>query len=245
MCCAASLTLSGQHVWASDTEVATANFDEDLDEAPVLINRARPLKMNLEIALMFTPTVIEKYLAHLGGMGGVALHINDIVAVELMGGYMSMREAGIIGGASSVRTEISSRLGRDPDLPDLVGMSWLVQGGLTLAPIYGKLNFFSEFDLTSQVYIAGGVGAVGAVRRTFTPVDASDLQTTSVTSEGVKFAGNFGIGFRLFFARWFAIRVEFRDIVYSHSYDFSGAGTPQLDIIHNLMGMFGLSFVVN
>lgn len=227
-----------------DTEVAQATFPDDQDEAPVLINRSRPLKLNVEITALFMPTLIEKYLNHIGGSVGVSLHITDWIAVEVFGGYVYMRETSIIGGSEGVRYSIATDRNekRDPNLPDLVGMSWFVQGGLTFAPIYGKLNFFSEFDLTAQLYLAGGVGVVGAVRRQITGVDEI---TTALVPAGVKFSGNVGFGFRLFFNKIFAIRAEFRDFIFSDTFVFSSGGNPETDIIHNFMGMFGVSFIVN
>jgi outer membrane beta-barrel protein len=239
-----SLLVSPLTSFANDQEVASAKFDDDQDEAPVLINRSRPLKLNVEVSALFMPTLIEKYLNHIGGAVGVSLHFTDWIAVEVFGGYLYMRETSIIGGNEGVRFSIATDRNekRNPNLPDLVGMSWFVQGGLTFAPIYGKLNFFSEFDLTAQLYLAGGVGVVGAVRRDITGVDEV---TTNLVNAGVKFSGNVGFGFRLFFNKFFAIRAEFRDFIFSDSFVFTSGGAAEVDIIHNFMGLFGLSFIVN
>ena len=233
---------------ANDTEVASAEFADDKDDAPTLINRHRPLKLNVEISALFMPTLIEKYLNHMGGAVGVALHLTDWIAIEVLGGYLFMRETSIIGGQEGVRYSIAVDRGevRNPNLPDLVGMSWLVQAGVTLAPLYGKINFFSEFDLTAQLYLAGGVGIIGAVRRDVAR-DVDVTLTNIVPNPGgpVKFNGNFGFGFRLFFNKWFAIRGEFRDFVFSDTFVFQTGGAAETDIIHNFMGLFGLSFIVN
>jgi outer membrane beta-barrel protein len=233
--------------FADDTEVAQATFEDDKDEAPVLINRARPLKLNVELAALFMPTIIEKYLNHIGGSVALTLHITDWIAVELIGGYVYMRETSIIGGSEGVRYNIATSAGqkRDPNLPDLVGMSWLVQAGVAIAPIYGKLNFFSEFDLTAQLYICGGAGVVGAVRRTIAGVDETTTNLIPNPNGSVKFAGNVGFGFRLFFNKFFAIRAEFRDFIFADQFVYQASGAPEVDIIHNFMGLFGLAFIVN
>ncbi len=222
-----------------------ALFDDDDPPPPVLINRARPLQLRVELSLLFMPTIIEKYLNHMGGVAAVTLHLHDVVAIEAFGGYLHMREAAIIGGAEfSVRTEHPDT---DPPLPDLVGMSWLAQAGVALAPIYGKLNFFSEVDVNSQLYIAGGVGLVGAVKRQSQgPAIGDEVPPTDLVPQGVRFSGNVGFGFKLFLTRWLGVRAEFRDFIYSDYFDFTHTGAePQIDVIHNFMGLFGLSFIVN
>jgi outer membrane beta-barrel protein len=234
-----------------DTEVANATFEDDTDEAPVLINQRVPLKLKVEIAALFMPTLVEKYLNHIGGSVAVNLHLTDWIAVELLGGYVYMRETSIIGGAAGVRYSIATERGevRDPNLPDLVGMSWFVQAGANISPLYGKLNFFSEFDLSAQLYLCGGIGVVGAVKRQISDASApNEVPITNLVPNpggAVKLAGNFGLGFRFFFNKWFAIRGEFRDFVFSDSFVFGTTGAADVDIIHNFMGLVGLSFVVN
>jgi outer membrane beta-barrel protein len=235
-------TLIPRAAWA--VESTAAPFDDDDEKPPLLINRARPLKLSFEISLLFVPTIVEKYLNHTGGVLALTFHINDIFALEALGGYTYMREAAIIGGPFSVRTE---QPGQDPSLPDLVGMSWLAQAGVSIAPIYGKLSFFSEVDINSQVYLVGGIGAVGAVKRQGLGNAADgELPPTELVPVGTKLAGNFGAGFKLFFTRWLGIRAEVRDIIFTDYFDFSGQGAaPEVDVIHNVVGLFGVTFIVN
>jgi len=224
---------------ASDPTVD--EFDDNDPDPPVLINRARPFHFNVELSLMFMPTLIEKYLNHTGGVAAITVHMNDIFALEAFGGYVYMREAAIIGGAESVRSQNPTM---EPALPDLVGMSWIAQAGVAIAPIYGKLNFFSEVDMNSQFYICGGIGAIGAVKRQNVSVNPDEF-TTEIVPLGARFAGNVGAGFKLFFTNWFGLRGEFRDIIFSDSFDYAGTGDPTPDVIHNFVGMFGLTFIVN
>ena len=43
----------------------------------------------------------------------------------------------------------------------------------------------------------------------------------------------------------YSVRAEFRDFIFSDTFVFTAAGNPEVDIIHNFMGLFGLSFIVN
>lgn len=219
-----------------------AAFDDADGEPPVVSNRARPLHGAVEISLMFVPTVIEKYTQHFGGVGILSYHVNNVFALEVMGGYEYMRESAIIGGDSGVRSRLDGRA--EPHLPDLLGMSWLALGGFTLAPIYGKINLFSEVDLNSQAYLIVSGGAVGAVKRELvTTNDANNDLLTTIANHGVRPAVDVGVGVRLFTARWFALRAEIRDIVYWNNADLGNGA--EFDLIHNFMGVFGVSFVVN
>jgi outer membrane beta-barrel protein len=196
----------------------------------------------LELTLFFTPSVVEKYIQSTGGAGALTFHFNDIIAIEGMGGYVANKEVDIIGGPAGVRALSST--GAEPNLPDLVGMSWFALANIELSPIYGKINLLSELDFNMQFYVIGGAGAVGATKHFRVPNDP-DQTHTLLADEGVKFAGDFGLGMRLFILRWLAIRAEFRDVLYTDSYDFAGNGTKDVDFIHNFMGFFGVSFILN
>ena len=238
---AALVGVAGLAAPALAADAKMAAFD-DFEASPrVVTHPNRPLNNRLELTLFFTPSVVEKYVQHTGGAGSIGFHFNDLVAIDIMGGYVYSKEVDIIGGSSGVRALSST--GGEPNLPDLVGMSWFGFGNLELSPIYGKINVLSEVDFNSQVYVMGGVGVVGAVKRF--RVQGADQTVTTLANEGVKVAGDFGIGFRLFLVRWFAIRAEFRDILYTDSYDFSGKGQKEVDFIHNYMGFFGVSFILN
>src|SRR5687767_4889384 len=119
----AQAQLAAQPANAPPPPLQAATFDDDDGEPPVVTNRARPLSSNVELALLFTPTLIEKYTTHLGGVGALAFHVNNVLSLEIMGGYQYMRESAIIGGESGVRSRLDGRA--EPHLPDLLGMSWM------------------------------------------------------------------------------------------------------------------------
>lgn len=239
---AAAVGLAAFASKATAAEAPQAAFDDFEANPKVLTHPNRPLTNRLELTLFFTPSVVEKYVQHSGGAGSLGFHFNDIVAIDVMGGYVASKEVDIIGGPAGVRALSST--GGEPNLPDLVGMSWFGFANVELSPIYGKINILSEVDFNSQIYVMGGVGVVGAVKR-FRIQGDPDQTHTALASEGVKVAGDFGIGFRLFLLRWLAIRAEFRDILFTDSYDFEGKGVKDVDFIHNYMGFFGVSFILN
>ncbi len=218
-------------------------FDDFEGSPPTVTNRFRPLKNRLELSLFFTPTLVEKYLSHTGGAAALTFHAFDWLAFEALGGYVASSEVDIISGAGGIRAQESTP--HDPNLPDQIGMSWFAFGNLEIAPIYGKINFLSELDFSTQIYFLGGVGAVGAVKHALVP-GATDPTQTQVLGDGIKFAGDVGVGIRLFILRWLALRAEFRDIIYTDQFDYSYQGkSPTPDVIQNFMGFFGLTFILN
>jgi outer membrane beta-barrel protein len=245
-CCL--LVLFGVTQQAVARPVEDVPFPDDQDERPVLVNRARPFDLTFETSLMFATSVVEKYTSHLGGVLALDLHFNNVIAIEGLGGYFAMNESSIISGPQGVRFFLNGA--EEPPLPDLVGMSWVAFGNLSVAPIYGKINFLSEAEFNSQIYLVAGAGAVGAVRRTLSsnlPCSSSSdaCLTTQVASVGTKFAIDAGVGFRLFLWRWLALKAEFLDIIYTDSFDYYGNGAKETDYIQNYMGLFGVSIILH
>jgi outer membrane beta-barrel protein len=95
------------------------------------------------------------------------------------------------------------------------------------APLYGKVSVASEWTLHFDTYLILGLGAVGSER-----VDG-DMS--------VGFAGTVVLGARLFFLRWLALRLEFRDyLVFNDSVTFGEQ--ERSDVQNQLMVNIGLSF---
>src|SRR5262245_7458112 len=84
-------------------------------------HRQRSFRHNLELSLLFTPSVLDHFVHHVGGMAAVTWHINDLVALELVAGYASMTEAAIVAGDAGVRARIGGT--REPQLRGLLGAS--------------------------------------------------------------------------------------------------------------------------
>jgi outer membrane beta-barrel protein len=93
---------------------------------------------------------------------------------------------------------------------------YLYQGHLLWTLAYGKLRWFeggiSRFDL--QLALGGGV-------------------TDNQSAQGI--TGSFGLGFKLYFTEWFAVRIDVRDQVLSQEL----LGHSQ--IVNNLAATLGLS----
>ena len=110
------------------------------------------------------------------------------------------------------KTETGGSL-RDCQSPTWKQADGIVAGQLTFlggidaqyAPIYGKVGLVAETFLHFDLYAIGGVAAVGYKG----PSEGVDGSVPMITP-GV----NLGVGARFVASKWFAIRTEFRDLLY-------------------------------
>ncbi|HVO17689.1 MAG TPA: outer membrane beta-barrel domain-containing protein [Anaeromyxobacter sp.] len=128
---------------------------------------------------------------------------------------------------------------------------WQVPGNIRLitglegawAPVYGKLNVFSErvghFDLSliggldwiSYQRVVSSAGADALAGSGGHPPTASTL------------GGHLGLGTRIFFAEWVAARLEFRDYIYRVSVpNWQENGGAKRDLQNQLFTELGVSF---
>ncbi len=116
-----------------------------------------------------------------------------------------------------------------------------VEGAWT--PVYGKLSFFSErvghFDL-GLVAGASWINYQKAVAQT----EAEDLDAAGKHPPlASTIGGHAGIGARVFFSEWMALRLEFRDYVYSVSVpNWQENGRAKRDLQNQLFAELGVSF---
>ncbi len=88
------------------------------------------------------------------------------------------------------------------------------------APIYGKLNFFSEAVVHFDLYFLVG----GGLFLTYPPNVTGDPQKIPDNPDGMGFspAGVFGFGQRYFLMKWLAIRWEFEVMLTSETFKLRG-----------------------
>ncbi len=97
-----------------------------------------------------------------------------------------------------------------------------VDAGLTFAPIYGKFSLMSEYVIHFDAYVSGGLGATFDGNRNFIfgPQISGDCSTLGADPlcfvPSVNPAVEIGVGFRVFFFKWLALRLEVRDFTYVH-----------------------------
>ncbi len=127
---------------------------------------------------------------------------------------------------------------------------WQVPGSIKLmagvegawAPVYGKLNLFSEQVAHFDLAVILGADWI-THQRVLSRVDAEELAPTGGTpGTESTIGGHVGLGVRIFFSEWVAMRLEFRDYVYMVDVpNLRDGGGAKRDMQHQLFTEIGLS----
>ena len=93
--------------------------------------------------------------------------------------------------------KLSSNEVVSPD-PEVNKLHKIVDGNVILAPFYGKLNLIDKFIIYSDLYLTAGLAKVST--------DQGDLNALTL-----------GAGERFYIKKSFAVRIDFRDRIYSET----------------------------
>ncbi len=198
---------------------------EDLPEdLPLIENKLYPMGMKIEFSPMYHYSLNDKYTHHTGFQLIAGFNIFDFLSIELFGGYHlnGFGELNQVGGwPSAMRsgwtnltdavnsfthsTDAPDFLRNKPlELPDLYYQSWFAGADVMFAPFYGKWSIVSEIGGSMSVYGLLGAGAAGTTKE--------DYRTPGAVMTGpVVFPVHYGVGTRIYFTKWMALRIELRD----------------------------------
>jgi outer membrane beta-barrel protein len=226
---------------AAAQDADAAAVDEELDEAelelvrpptrqaregtPLIANKLYPMAFRFEGSALFDMTYGNKYVEHYGGQLSLNFHIFDWLAIEGFGGWFAAGQTNIAakvfeaGRSSSLVEEDRTLCATDncePELPDLWSTTWFAGAHAQWAPIYGKLSFVSELDLSFQLYGLLGGGVEGIAKR----LRDNTYDSGQGAVVGRRFFGvgtairpvlSYGAGLRIIPWKYFAIRLELRN----------------------------------
>ena len=108
---------------------------------------------------------------------------------------------------------------------------WMAGAEIAFSPVYGKVNIFAEKALHFDLTLLGGADLVSYR-------DVLTAGQTGTPGNATSIGGHLGIGARVFFARFMAIRLELKDVVYSVPHLATGKLQTQL------FADVGLSFFI-
>lgn len=109
------------------------------------------------------------------------------------------------------------------------------------APVYGKLNIFSERVAHFDLSLIAGADWI-QYQKVVSQIDAENLNGghPPLTST---IGGHVGLGVRVFFSEWIAARLEFRDYLYRVSVpNWQDSGGAKRDLQNQLFTELGVSF---
>lgn len=198
------LTLIGATIaglFASEPAALALQGGEDPALLPVLVDKRFGERGRHQLSLALSTSMASKFVEATGGFLTYAYGFTDVIALELGGGFF-------LGSESSIMQEVRQNFpGQEPPLSDLYQIQFLANADLMLVPIYGKMSFASEFDPSFDLFLVAGAGIAGTRRQV-------GIDDTKTFDSKITPAFNFGLGFRFYFSRLVALRVEFRDFFY-------------------------------
>jgi len=193
-------------------------------ELPLIENKLHPMGMRFELSPMYTYSLNDKYTHHTGFALAAAFHIFDYLGVEAYGGY-NLNGFGelnqVSGWPSAMRsgwtnlTEAVNAFTHSADapeflrnkpleLPDLYYQTWNAGANVVFSPFYGKWSIVSELGGSFYLYGVAGAGAAGTAKEDY-------QQQGALITGPVVVPVHYGVGTRIFFTKWLALRLELRD----------------------------------
>jgi outer membrane beta-barrel protein len=184
----------------------TVDFDKEakkpLNEQIFAVQQIYTLRVRrFEITPYWGFTLNDQFVTHPGP--GIALnyYLWNSLAIGLNGNYYNW-------------FNMDQKFNRDVRRAGRLGVplteySWSAAFNVTYVPIIGKFNGFGDFIFQYDIYMVAGAGLIST-----RPIPVFDPVYRDFSYK-TKFAGNVGIGFRVFFYRWLAAVMELRDYMYS------------------------------
>lgn len=213
-----------------------ADFKKEQDIASSLDDKVKVVKHKyflkggrFEATPVFGMSINDPFKTRYPVGAHLVYHIGENFGIGLTGLYnLNMKSSDVT---------IIRKSGAAPDVTDLMYNAHL---DFYFSPIYGKMAIMSNIVLNFDIFIAGGVGVMGADIPDETGMAA--LSTNPLDSaSGMVVAGNVGLGGRLFLTKWLALSLEVRDYIYSMR--LTNVSDGNISDIQNLVVPFiGVSF---
>ncbi len=175
---------------------------KDLQEQIYAVQQLYALRVRrFEIQPYWATSLNDQFVNHPGPGLALNYYITNVLAVGANFNYYRPFNADSTFNAQVRR---AARVG----VP-LTEYDWGAALNFTYVPAYGKFAGFGDFIFHYDAYVVGGVGAIST-----RPIPVIDPDNRTFDFEP-KLAFNAGIGFRVFFTRWFAAILEVRDYIFS------------------------------
>lgn len=187
-----------------------------LDKIKAVPRKAVLKKGRLELAPLASLSMNDAYYQHLAVGGTLVYFPHDSFGFGVGADYLY--ENLETSNVDDVRRGLISvpAVFEQPELFAHFDLYWV--------PIYGKVSLFDRNIFHFEFYATGGLGVAGGFDDTFNP------------------AANMGLGQRMFFSDWLALRVEARNHIYLATQTVNDI--ERSDIQNILMFYVGVSFFI-
>lgn len=183
---------------------------------------------NKRSEIILFPALVQingKFTQHLGAGLGYVFHLQENFGFQLSGYYNYFAEE------SAFNNELILKTRSEAQAATSLLNTWGALGGVEVTPIYGKFAIFENTLAHFSVVLSGGVG-LGGTRHQLKPSNMAGPATYGDT--GLRFLGGLGGGFRLRLGKYFAFRMEVRDVVYTARVDnVNGCTSGDLKALDN------------
>jgi outer membrane beta-barrel protein len=204
----------------------------------VLQKRDYSIKNKVELNVFAGASLGDVFTQNFAVGLAVDYHLNEAFAIEASwftsgfpaGETNSKARFGML--YTSAFDEISDASLR-PESADLAMIGNCVSLNVQFSPIYGKFTLFNKALGHADFFLTAGGGVAWT--------EYKDWER-KWKDTGTYFVGNFGLGFRIFLTRWFALRLELRDYAFSARV-VEPSGAESTKIRNSLFFMLGLSFL--
>lgn len=183
----------------------TLNMEDEakkpLDETILAVQQRFIIKKRrFELQPFWGVTLNDQFVRHPGIGLGLNYYITEVMAIGLNGQYYGPFN---VDSSFNAQVRRAARIG----VP-LTEYQWSAAGNFTYVPANGKFSGFQNFIFHYDVYVVGGIGAIST-----RPIPIIDPDYRSFDYK-VKWQVNAGIGYKIFFNRWFAAVLEVRDYIF-------------------------------
>jgi outer membrane beta-barrel protein len=183
----------------------TVDFDKEakkpLNEQIFAVQQLYTLRVRrFELTPYWGFTFNDQFVNHPGPGLAINYYLWNSLAIGVNGNYYGLLN---MDQAFNANVRRAARIG----VP-LTEYNWSAALNITYVPIIGKFNGFGDFIFQYDAYVVAGGGFIST-----RPIPVFDPIYRNFNYKE-KFAGNAGIGLRVFFYRWLAAVMELRDYVY-------------------------------
>jgi outer membrane beta-barrel protein len=183
-------------------------------------------KRRHELTPLFSVGLNDPYVQVMTVGLSYAYHITEGFSFELRGAYSFSPALGLVNemrqsGPNALLQPIDGSVSSDKFNPSITRPQFFAFGTFLWSPLVGKFSI-GKSVIDFDIYLSAGVGYVRTIE--------SNVARNLV---GV----DFGIGWRIFLARWLTLRLDLRDTIYSQQVFNTNILT------HNVFFTVGLGFL--
>jgi outer membrane beta-barrel protein len=171
------------------------------------------------------PQINGKFTQHFGTAASLVYHLHENFAFQLTPQF------NWASGESSFNQELINKVREQAQAATSLLLVYGLQGGVEVAPLYGKFAFYQGTLGQFSVVLNAGAG-IGDTRMQLRAANSAGPDTFG--DAGFKFLGSVGGGFRVLLGDRFALRLEIRDLIYTARVDsVDGCSASDLSALNN------------